>query len=685
MLTRVCSFLASLSFFVAVAAAAEQPIADVVVYGGTSAGVTAAVEAARMRRRVVLIEPGRHLGGMSSSGLGMTDNGSTATIGGLSREFYQRVYRYYTDPKAWKQLTREEFLVWMPPTWGIDGPRMEAIKAQYLFEPHAAEQVFNDMAREAGVEVVYGERLDLKNGVMRDGTKIVSIRMESGREFAGRTFIDATYEGDLMAKAGVKYIVGREPNSLYDETLNGVFPFTPAPFPKISPYVAPGDPKSGLLPRVEPRPPGVKGQGDRRVQAYNFRICLTDIPENRVPFVKPANYNPLDYELLARLIATMKDVQPGPRRAAAMGLRGKGLDLGINFELVPNRKTDSNCGSEFGSDMFGRSYDWPEADYAGRQRIWEEHKSYTQGLLWFLANDPRIPQPVRDEMQRWGLAKDEFTDNDNWPHQLYVREARRMISDYVVTEHEAKGEHPAADSVAIASYPLDSHGVTLYVDETGLLHRERGFYVGTKPFAVSYRAIRPRAEECTNLLVPGCLSASHAAYGSIRMEPVFMMLGHASGAAAALASERNVAVQDVPYEALRSRLLSAGQILEYATPKASPPQSLSPQAPDALEPSINADLKNLADRKIIDSAETWSAYLKKGGQCPGEAVAAMLLKMAQSLKPETKDLAEAVTILQEQGVISSSKYWQQYAIAGKTCSNEYVSKVIRNFVSVSKP
>jgi hypothetical protein len=270
------------------AVAAEPTRADVVVYGGSSAGVTAAVQAARQGRRVVLIEPSGHLGGMSSSGLGMTDNGSTVTIGGLAREFYRRVYAYYTEPKNWKFQTREAFLLWMPKTWGIDGPKMEELQAQFLFEPHAAEWVFDDMAKQAGVEVVRRERLDLKNGVTRDGARITSILMESGREFVAQCFIDATYEGDLMAKAGVSYTVGREPNSQYDETLNGVFPFTPAPFPKISPYVKAGDPTSGLLPRVEPKPPGVKGRGDKRVQAYNFRICLTDVADNVVPIEKPA-------------------------------------------------------------------------------------------------------------------------------------------------------------------------------------------------------------------------------------------------------------------------------------------------------------------------------------------------------------------------------------------------------------
>jgi hypothetical protein len=552
----------ALSLLLATMSQAAEPPADVVVYGGTSAGVTAAVQAARMGRSVTLIEPGKHLGGLSSSGLGMTDNGSTDTIGGLAREFYERVYRHYTEPPSWKHGTREEFVAWLPKIWGVDGARMEVIKAQFLFEPHAAERVFNDMAREAGVKVVLGERLDLKNGVRKDGAAIRRIVMESGREFAAKTFVDATYEGDLMARAGVKYIVGREPNSQYNETLNGIFPFTPAPFPKISPYVVACDPKSGLLPRIEPKPPGNKGDGDHRVQAYNFRVCLTDIPENRVPFTKPANYNPLDYELLARHIANMKDVAPAPRKNAAIGLRGKGGDLGINFELLPNRKTDSNSGSEFGSDLTGRSYDWAESDYAEREKLWKEHQTYTQGLLWFLANDERVPQPVRTEMQRWGLAKDEFTDNDNWPWGLYVREARRMISDYVVTEHDARAAVRAEDGVCIGSYPLDSHGVTLYVDDAGQLWRERGFYTGSKAFPVSYRSLRPRAAECTNLLVPCCVSASHAAFGSVRMEPVFMMLGHAAGASAAMAAEGNTTVQDVDYAKLREQLLADGQLID---------------------------------------------------------------------------------------------------------------------------
>ncbi len=653
---------------------------DVCIYGGTSAGVIAATQASRMGQQAILIEPGKHLGGMSSSGLGMTDNGSTETIGGMAREFYQRVYHYYTKRESWTFQKREDFVAWLPKIWGVDGLRMEEIKAQFLFEPHAAEAVFDEMVREAGVRVTFGERLDLKNGVRKDGAAINSIRMESGREFTAKIFIDATYEGDLLAKAGVKYIVGREPNELYGETLNGSFPFTPAPFPKIDPFVVPGDPTSGLLPRIEPKPPAPKGSGDHRVQAYNFRISLTDVLENRVPLTKPAAYNPLDYELLARHIANMKDVKPGPRKHAAIGLRGRGGDLGINFELVPNRKTDSNSGSEFGSDLTGRSYGWAEADYAGRQKLWDEHKNYTQGLLWFLATDPRLPEEVHTEMQRWGWPKDEYPDNDHFPWQLYVREARRMIGDYVVTEHEARGERVAEDPVALGSYPLDSHGVTLYVDEENKLWRERGFYQGIKPYPISYRALRPRAEECTNLLVPGCLSASHAAYGSLRMEPVFMMLGQATGTAASLAIDRGTTVQDVPYAPLRVRLLADRQILSRDT---IPSGSTTPAPAADVSAQLEADLRVLVDRHIVDSSEYWLANAAKGRECDGGRVESLVIKMASSIAPATTG-ADAIRILAANKIIASPDFWQQRALPGAKCSGYNVRVLIRNFVRKTK-
>lgn len=673
------------AFFVSLSTFAAEPVAsDVCVYGGTSGGVIAAVEAARLGQKTILIESTHRLGGMSSGGLGMTDNGSTDTIGGLSREFYHRVYRYYTNPAAWKFQQRTDYLAWLPKIWGVDGPRMEEIKAQFLFEPRAAKEVFDDMVREAGVQVVLGERLDLKQGVIKDRARIMRIVMESGRVFEAKVFIDASYEGDLMAKAGVSYIVGREPNSKYGETLNGALPFTPAPFPKISPYVIAGDPNSGLLPRVEPKPVGPKGIGDHRVQAYNFRVCLTDIEDNRVPIEKPASYNPLDYELLARHIATMKNVKPGPRKHAAIGLRGNGGDLGINFELVPNRKTDSNCGSEFGTDMFGASYNWPEGDYATRDRLFNLHKDYTLGLLWFLGHDERLPMEVRTEMQRWGLAKDEFDDADHFPHQLYVREARRMISDYVITEHDAISGKHADDGVALASYPLDSHGVTLYVDEHGVLHRERGFFVGGfSAFPISYRSLRPKARECENLLVVSCLSASHAAYGSVRMEPVFMMVGHAAGAAASIAIEKNVTTQKVPYAALRERLVIEKQILDVKT-RADGTQA-KPKA-EVVTPNeqVIADVKSLIDREIIRDADYWLANARKGANCGGEQIGLMLMKMAQSFEP-ANTLDEALRILVAHKILSSPTYWQERAVPGSQCSGDNARSVIRNFVRLSKP
>jgi hypothetical protein len=676
-----------MKFAVAILALSAAPNSgletDVCVYGGTSGGVIAAVEAARQGKRVVLIESGQHLGGMSSGGLGWTDNGATHTIGGLSREFYERIYRYYQRDAAWTAQSRAAYVQWLTTSTRADGHKIEELKAQFLFEPHAAEQVFIDMVREAGVEVLYGERLDLKQGVIAENARIKAIVMEGGRRISAKAFIDASYEGDLMARAGVKYIVGREPNTRYGETLNGAFPFTPAAFPKVSPYVVAGNSSSGLLPRVEPRPPGPKGVGDHRVQTYNFRLCLTDVPANRVPLMKPANYNPLDYELLARFIATLQNVEPGARKNAAIGLRGNGGDLGINFELVPNRKTDSNCGSEFGSDYFGRSYDWAEADYSGRQKLWEEHKNYTLGLLWFLASDSRLPEKVRAEMQRWGLAKDEFADTDHFPRQLYIREARRMVSDYVVTEHEAYGERTAEDGVALASYPLDSHGVTLFVDESGILHRERGYFLRIDPFPISYRALVPRRSECINLLVPCCLSASHASYGCVRMEPVFMMLGHAAGAAASLAIDKELPVQEVPYSELRQRLLTERQILKNKTagPSAAVQQPKSPVK--AADPRFAAEVDLLVQRKIIDVPDYWLAHAVDGSECQGYMVEALLLGMAKTFE-KAYSRADVVRVLVEQKIIASPELWQERAIPGKICPGADVRTVISTYAAQSK-
>jgi hypothetical protein len=525
-----------LTFLVPAPLPAEEH--DVVVYGGTSGGVAAAVQAARLGKSVVLIEPGKHLGGLSSGGLGATDIGNKKAIGGLAREFYQRLRKHYDQDAAWKQEKRADFR----------GRGHEPGEdTAWTFEPHVAEKIFNDLAHEHKVKVVLGRRLDLKSGVKKDGTRIVSITMESGAVYAGKVFIDATYEGDLMARAGVSYHVGREANKTYGETLNGVQTgnATHHQFERrVSPYVVAGDPKSGLLPGILPEPPGPDGSADDKVQAFCFRLCLTDDPNHRVPIERPTGYDARDFELLLR------NLEAGDHR------------LPCTFDRVPNRKTDSNNRGAVATDCIGGSWRWPHASYKEREQILATHRRWQQGLLWTLQNDPRVPEPIRREYRKWGLARDEFVDHGHWPPQLYVRESRRLVAGYVVTEHDCMGRRRAEDSVGLASYTMDSHHVQRYVDREGHVRNEGDVQVRVPgPFPVSYQAIVPRRDECENLLVPVCLSASHIAFGSIRMEPVFMVLGQSAATAVSLAIERGVAVQDVPYPELRACLLAYGQRL----------------------------------------------------------------------------------------------------------------------------
>ncbi len=518
--------------------AAEGPCWDVVVYGGTSAGVTAAVEAARLKKAVLLVAPSGRLGGLTSSGLGATDVGKAEAVGGLAREFYRRIRRWYDRPEAWTREKREDFHDWRMPAGG---------DAAWTFEPHVAERVFGDLVREAGVRVLAGERLDLGKGVLKEGKWIRSLRMESGKVIRGRVFIDATYEGDLMASAGVSYAVGREANSLYGETLDGVQPGLARYHQfvvKVDPYVKKGDPESGLLPGIHAGGPGRAGAGDGRIQAYCFRVCATDDPANRVPWRKPEGYDPREYELLLR------NFEAGDHRIPWSLIR------------VPNRKADCNNRFAVSTDFIGRNYAYPEGDYQTRARIVRAHRVYQEGLFWTLAHNPRVPAKVRAYFQKWGLARDEFVDNGNWPYLLYVREARRMRGAYVMTEKNCRGLVKAEDSVGLGSYNMDSHHVQRYVTSEGAVRNEGDVEVPVPgPYPISYRSLVPKREECANLLVPVCLSATHIAYGSIRMEPVFMVLGQSAGDAAVLALEKGVSVQDVPYTELRKLLLRRGQAL----------------------------------------------------------------------------------------------------------------------------
>ena len=524
--------------------------AAICVYGGTAAGVVAAVQAARMGKSVVLAEPGYHVGGMTSGGLGATDLGNQAAIGGLAREFYHAVAEHYARDEAWRFERRQDYFG--APDGPAARPDLTSPRAvMWTFEPHVAEDLFFRMLNQAKVPVYFRQRLA---GVNKRGARLTELLMDNGKVYRAGMFIDATYEGDLLAQAGVSYAVGREANARYGETLNGVRAQTPKHqfLAAVDPYVKPGDPASGLLPFIQPGEGALPGEGDQCVQAYNFRLCYTQVPANRLPNVPPADYRPARYELLARYLEALLAAGHTPR-----------LDEFWNPIRMPNAKTDINNNGGFSTDFIGANYDYPEASYARRESIRQAHEDYTRGLIYFLATSPRVPEGLRAEMRRWGPAKDEFTDTGGWPHQLYVREARRMVSDYVMTEHHCRGEVQAPESIGLAAYTMDSHNCRR-IARAGRAENEGDVQVGPfPPYPISFRAIVPKAAQCENLLVPVCLSASHIAYGSIRMEPVFMTLGQSAAAAAALALEQNVAVQAVNYSPLRARLLADKQVLDW--------------------------------------------------------------------------------------------------------------------------
>lgn len=519
--------------------------ADIIIYGGTSAAIIAAVEAAQNGNSVIVVSPDQHLGGLTSGGLGYTDTGDKSVIGGLAREFYHRLYQHYTSDEAWIWEERLDYGNKGQGTPAIDGEN----RTMWIFEPHAAEKVFEDLVLEHSIRVDRDERLDRDGGIEMEGEKIVSFTTLSGKTYVGDVFMDATYEGDLMALSGVEYTVGRESVDTYGEEWNGVqtgvLHHQHWFWEDISPYIIPGDPSSGVLPRVSTEHPGEKGAADNKIQAYCFRTCMTDHPENQLPFPRPEGYDSTQYELLLRSLLTGRK------------------DFFQKFDRIPNRKTDTNNHGPFSSDNIGMNYDYPEASYERRQEIIKEHEQYQKGLYWFVANDPRVPQDIQTEMKKWGLAKDEFTDNGNWPHQLYIREARRMIGDYVMTENELLKRRPTPEPVGMGSYTMDSHNVQRYIKPDGFVQNEGDIGVSTQgSYAISYGSLVPKKSDCTNLLVPVCVSASHIAFGSIRMEPVFMILGQSAAAAASMAIEQGIAVQDVDYHELRADLEQKGQIVE---------------------------------------------------------------------------------------------------------------------------
>ena len=518
--------------------------ADIIIYGGTSAAIIAAVEVVKSGKTVLIVSPEQHLGGLTSGGLGFTDTGNKAVIGGLSREFYLRVWLHYKDAAAWNWQNQSDFGNKGQETVAMDGE----FRTMWLFEPHVAERVFEDFVKENNIKVLRGEWLDRNKGVVKKKGEIISFSTLSGKVFKGKMFIDATYEGDLMAVAGINFHVGREGNAKYNETFNGVqtgvFQHDHHFKSNISPYKIKDDPSSGLLPYISAEPPGEFGAADKKIQAYCFRMCMTNHPENSVAFPKPDNYDASKYELLLREFNTGRN------------------DWFSKFDVLPNKKTDTNNHGAFSSDFIGMNYDYPEADYQRRAEIIKQHYDYQAGLLWFVANDPRVPDAIRTKMASYGLAKDEFKDNNHWPHQIYVRESRRMIGDYITTEHDVMQRIETPESIGMGSYHIDSHNTQRYVTSEGYVQNEGD--IGVKPpgpYRISYGSIVPKKEECTNLFVPVCVSSSHIAYGSIRMEPVFMILGQSAAVAACLAIDEKCAIQDVSYNQLKKLLENKNQIL----------------------------------------------------------------------------------------------------------------------------
>ena len=522
----------------------EVYTADIIIYGGTSAAIIAAVEVVKSGKTVLIVSPEQHLGGLTSGGLGFTDTGNKAVIGGLSREFYHRVWLHYKDDAAWNWQNQSDFGNKGQGTVAMDGE----FRTMWLFEPHVAEKVFEDFVKENNIKVLRGEWLDRNKGVVKKKGEIISFSTLSGKVFKGKMFIDATYEGDLMAVAGINFHVGREGNAKYNETFNGVqtgvFQHDHHFKSNISPYKIKDDPSSGLLPYISAEPPGEFGAADKKIQAYCFRMCMTNHPENSVAFPKPDNYDASKYELLLREFNTGRN------------------DWFSKFDVLPNKKTDTNNHGAFSSDFIGMNYDYPEADYQRRKEIIKQHYDYQAGLLWFVANDPRVPDAIRTKMASYGLAKDEFKDNNHWPHQIYVRESRRMIGDYITTEHDVMQRIETPESIGMGSYHIDSHNTQRYVTSEGYVQNEGD--IGVKPpgpYRISYGSIVPKKEECTNLFVPVCVSSSHIAYGSIRMEPVFMILGQSAAVAACLAIDEKCAIQDVSYIQLKKLLENKNQIL----------------------------------------------------------------------------------------------------------------------------
>lgn len=492
---------------------------DVVIYGGTASGVMAAVSAARDGMDVALIEPGRHIGGMVTGGLSYTDRGDISIIGGITKEVFKKIGSYYGKDIEWN------------------------------FEPHIAEKAFVELLKNENVDLYFNKMLKEKNGIEKHNKKIINIETEDGALFFGQIFIDSSYEGDLMADSGVSYTVGRESSSQYDESFAGELP--PMGRNNFYYHLNAFDDYGSLYYGVSDGLPGIIGQGDKKVQAYNYRLCVTN-QENMIPFYKPNNYNRNNYELLSAWINKIKELEN----------RELGFSDIVYLGKLPNNKYDVNNYGPFSTDFIGESWEYPDGDYKKREEIKNNHKEYIQGLLYFISNDESIPEELKRDVKKWGYAADEFTDNHYWPYQIYIREARRMISDFVFTESDIRKDKVKYDSVGIGSYGIDTHNVQRYIIKEGFVLNEGELQFPVKPYEIPYRALIPKKSETENLIVSVCISASHSAYSSVRMEPQYMIMGEAAGIAAAISIRNNNNVQEIDYDELKTKLINNGSILK---------------------------------------------------------------------------------------------------------------------------
>jgi hypothetical protein len=489
---------------------------DLVVYGGTASGVMAAYAAGKEGMKAALLVQGKHVGGLTASGLGWVDVDMTQAIGGYTLDFFKRVSKSYRTPQPLFKLT-----------------------------PSVAEKIFLQMAKEAGVAIFYDARLIEKKGVVLNGKKIEKLLLENKMQFKAPVFIDATYEGDLMAWANVPYTVGRESRSQYGESEAGRGTRGYQPVQLSAGRVAEIKELAKQFPLDYHFGEAIpEGAGDDKIQAYTFRLTLTTKAGNKVPFRKPAKYNPRRYATLLNDIITRQITR---------------FDKVCTVNLLPDEKTDINH-----LDLDNASHNYPDGSYAQRNYLWQYHKDYEEGLLYFVANDPQVPEALRKDAQRYGFAKDEFTDNNNWPYLLYAREGRRMTGAYVMKQQDSWEHVKKEDVIGMGSYFLDSHDVQKTITADHHQFVEGGFrHIPYKPYQVPYRSLTPMQRDCENLYVTICLSASHVIYGSLRMEPIFMVIGHAAGTAATMAVKNKVAVQQVNIKTLQQKLLQQGQVFDF--------------------------------------------------------------------------------------------------------------------------